>query len=332
MMNGSGGTESDPAQLRLEGLNLIARLRSGEATDHDAAAFVTWRSTSRAHEDAFRAAVRLTETVRLAELADEDHSQQILPHNVLSIGTVTPRNPARRLFLGGAIAASFVGGGLFLGRSLEILPTFGEALAEYRTGPGERRRIVLQGGAIAELNTRTSANGHDGLGMPGLELVNGEAILTSGASGRAALVAGAGASVVSAGRLNARTEGDAVCITCLEGRVVVAWADQQRSLMPSDEVRYTPGGIGAVKRGIDQAVVTAWQSGTLIFHNLPMKAVVAEINRYRAGKVYLANGKLGGRPLSGTYYIDRLDDFFNQAELALGVTVTRLPGDIVILS
>ncbi|MCY1174373.1 hypothetical protein D9M73_145730 [compost metagenome] len=84
--------------------------------------------------------------------------------------------------------------------------------------------------------------------------------------------------------------------------------------------------------GVDPAVLTAWQTGTLIFRDMPLRDVVNEINRYRSGKVLLSNSRLASRTLSGTYYVSRLDDFFSQAELALGVKIFRLPGNVIVLS
>ncbi|MBL7599138.1 FecR/PupR family sigma factor regulator, partial [Escherichia coli] len=50
-----------------EGLDHLNRLQSGDATDRDAAALIAWRSQSRAHEEAFRAALRLRMLVRVVE-------------------------------------------------------------------------------------------------------------------------------------------------------------------------------------------------------------------------------------------------------------------------
>lgn len=346
MTHGSGWKDSDLARLRQEGLDHLNRLQSGEATDRDAAALIAWRSQSRAHEEAFRAALRLRMLVRTveggaaamvapeaeeavlpAEIADVEPSAEILEFEPRAARRLT-----RRHMLGGAIAASVAGGGILVGRSLEFIPSAGEALADYRTGPGERRVVQLAGGASVDLNTRTAIDLRTDLGMPAIELVSGEAVLSVAGNGRAALIAGPGTSVVSGGRFNARREGDAVCVTCLAGRVEVSWAREKRVLGPADEVRYAASGIGAVARGTDPAVLTAWQSGTLIFQGMPLRQVVAEINRYRSGRVFLTNSALGARPLSGIYYVDRLDDFFSQAELALGVNVARYPGNIVVLS
>ena len=342
MTHGRGWKDLDLARLRLEGLDHLNRLQSGDATDRDAAALIAWRSQSRAHEEAFRAALRLRMLVRVVEggtaaAAEEEVLQADIRDagqgaEILDFEHRAARRLTRRHMLGGAIAASVAGGGILFGRAFDLIPSAAEAMADYRTGPGERRVVRLAGGASVDLNTRTAIDVRTGLGMPAIELVSGEAVLSSAGNGRAALIAGAGTSVVSGGRFNARRDGDKVCVTCLAGKVEVTWARERRVLGPADEVRYAASGIGAVVRGTDPAVLTAWQSGTLIFRGMPLRQVVAEINRYRSGRVFLTNSALGARPLSGTYYVDRLDDFFSQAELALGVNVARYPGNIVVLS
>lgn len=328
MTQESGWTDVDLARLRYEGLIHLNRLHSGTATDRDAFEFVAWRRQSVAHEEAFRAAVRLRNLVQAVEerpTAEQD-------------GNVVPFSPPARTYrvtrrqMMGAVAASAVGAAFFAGRTLDMLPSPSEAMADYRTSPGEHRLVYLDRGASVDLNTRTSIDIRKGAAVPTIELISGEAVLSSGPSDIAALVAGQGTSTVRGGQFNARRGGNDVCITCLSGEVDISWAREKRVLRPTDEVRYDSSGIGPVKPGADPAVLTAWRSGTLIFRDMPMHQVVSEINRYRNGHVFLANNALAARPLSGTYYINRLDDFFSQAELGLGVKVSRLPGDIVILS
>ncbi|WP_010160506.1 FecR family protein [Sphingomonas sp. PAMC 26617] len=326
--------EDDLARLRLEGLDHLTRLRSGEATDHDAAAFITWRATSPAHEEAFRSAIRLTRLIPHARPGQPSRTCPAANDDGAAVASrgVLGRPLSRRGILGGALAASVAGGAVFAGRTLDVLPAPSVFTADVRTGPGERRRIRLAGGALADLNTRTSVGLRTGLGMPAIDLIDGEAIIADGPSARAAVLAGPGQGTVTAGRMSARRDGDQVCITCLEGTVAVAWSGETRRLEPSEAVRYDRSGIGAVERGADPAVLTAWQRGTLIFHDMPMRDVVVELNRYRAGRIFLADRRLADRRLSGTYAMNRLDAFFDQAELGLGVRIYRLPGNVVILT
>lgn len=336
MTEGSDRTETETSRLRLEALEYLNLLLSGEATDRDAAALIAWRSQSAAHQDAFRAAVRLRDAVRIVE----NRTSAVPPPEMDRADTVIPFVPphelpgaavTRRRVLQGAIAASVAGGAMLVGRSLDLVPTPSQALADYRTGPGQRRLVRLAGGASVDLNTRTSINLPHGVASPTVELVSGEAVV-NGDRSAVTLLAGAGTASTQGGRFNARRDGDAVCITCLAGAVQLGWNTQRRRLGPSDAVRYDDAAIGAVVRGIDAAVLTAWQGGTLIFRNMPMVQVVAEINRYRSGRVFLANGDLARKTLSGTYQLARLDDFFSQVHVVLGVSVARLPGNVVVLS
>lgn len=349
MTERTGWTDAELARLRLEALDHLTHLLSGTATEGDAAEVVAWRVRSRAHEEAFRSAVRLRMLLRdgapsviasapgqdtgdVAENTGLDRRDAGANDNDVSIDAVLVHRLSRRGLLGGAIAASLTGGMLVLGRSMELVPSPSELRADYRTGTGERRLVALADGASVELNTRTSVDLRTDRAIPTIELISGEALLSSGRSGRAALLAGPGTSVASNGRFNARRDGNEVCITCLAGQVDVVWSGQKRVLEAQNQIRYNDRGIGHVLRGIDTVALTAWKTGTLIFRNMPMRAVIQEINRYRSGRVFLANEKLAGRPLSGTYYMNRLDEFFSQAELALGAKVTRLPGGVVILS
>ncbi len=327
MMEDANHGDVELAKLRLEGLVHLNRLQSGAATQRDEFAFLAWRAQSVAHEEAFRSAVHLQRLVRQAEDGSLSAADAVPP-----IQRAPPRI-GRRAFLGGAIAASAAGLAI-MGRSLELVPSLGEMRADYRTGTGERRLVRLAGGAAIDLNTRTSIRLRTGSDIPTIELVSGEAIMTSGtaADGRSAVLAGDGNSVGHHARFSARRTGDDVCITCLAGVVDVTWRDQRRLLRARQQIRYDDNRIDGVAAAADTRLVSAWQSGTLIFQAMPMREVVAEINRYRPGRVILTNQRLGNRPLTGTYHVDRLDDFFLQAELAFGVDVTRLPGGVVILA
>lgn len=213
-----------------------------------------------------------------------------------------------------------------------MVPSPSEWRADYRTGTGERRLVQLAGGASIELNTRTSIDLRTDMAMPAVELIDGEVMMNSGSAGQVALVAGRGTSTARTGHFNVRLEGDRACVTCITGAMEVRWGDVHYSLRPDDQLIYDGRSIGEVTRGIDAAVLTAWKAGTLIFHNMPMRTVVAEINRYRPGHIFVIGKKLAARNLSGTYYVNRLDEFFSQTQLALGAKVTRLPGNIVVLS
>ena len=88
----------------------------------------------------------------------------------------------RRAFMGGALAASVAATAYVGARSpLGLWPSLSELAADYRTEPGEQRRVALSGGPSIELNTRTSIAlraSADG-GPQRIELFGGEAAIVA---------------------------------------------------------------------------------------------------------------------------------------------------------
>ena len=56
---------------------------------------------------------------------------------------------------------------------------------------------------------------------------------------------------------------------------------------------------------VDRA--TSWHRGVLIFDRQPLAKVIEQLNRYRPGRVVLANADLGEREVSGVFRLDMLD-------------------------
>jgi transmembrane sensor len=103
------------------------------------------------------------------------------------------------------------------------------------------------------------------------------------------------------------------------------------TLGPGQQVSYGDRGLGAVSM-TDPAVVTAWQRGVLIFRDVPLAQVIAEVNRYRPGRIILANRALAERKVVAGFRLDRIDDAVKDLTRSLGVQTRSLPGGIVLLS
>jgi transmembrane sensor len=79
-------------------------------------------------------------------------------------------------------------------------------------------------------------------------------------------------------------------------------------------------------------LVTAWRSGLIIVENATLDSVVAEINRYRPGKIVVMNSQLERERLSGEVRIDHIQYAVDQIQKVTRASVTALPGDILVLS
>jgi transmembrane sensor len=114
------------------------------------------------------------------------------------------------------------------------------------------------------------------------------------------------------------------------GQVQVRHAGREIHLQAGQQCRYGDGSI-QMTSDTDSSQILAWRSDLLIFHDQPLDAVIAELNRYRRGRVILTNSKLGRVRINGVFHLDRLDDVVEQIK-DLGVSITTLPGGVILLS
>lgn len=301
----------------------VVRFAAGNASAADLDAFREW-SAHAGYTEAFARACRLWDAIG--------------PASRRMTGTDTPEPDVRigrRAFMGGALAASVAAAGYVGARSpLGLWPSWSELAADYRTAPGEQRRIVLTGGPSIELNTRTSialkasAEG----GAERIELFGGEAAIIARPELHRAVEVAAGDGRVTAidATFNMRYERDVVCTTCIAGALEVAVGNRSVNLRPGAQVVYSGSGLGAVTT-VDVGLVTAWKYGILVFRSTPLADAVAEINRYRSGRIFVTNAALGRRLFNARFPIANVDGVVAQIQQVFGASVTTLPGGIVLL-
>ncbi|WP_456750871.1 MULTISPECIES: FecR family protein [unclassified Bradyrhizobium] len=318
---------SGPDPLLDEALDWVVRLKAGEPTRADVAAFQRWRAQSPDHEEAFRSAARLLRTATAAakELAEE---------KAATVVTLPPRplRPlTRRIMLGGAIAAA--AGYVMIHPPLDLWPSIEELSADYRTGKGEQRKVMLAPDISVELNTQTSLALRPAPNETRIELISGEASVVARRSSSMPLVMLARDGRISAlqADFNARCIEGVVSVTCLDGIVTVEQDGRSVQLRKAEQVTYSRAGLQA-SLPVDARQVAAWQTGLLIFRDRPLASVVDEVNRYRAGKIIITNAELKRRLVNGTFHVDKLDNFVAQVEQLFGARITSLPGGVVLMS
>jgi transmembrane sensor len=318
--------------LDREAYDWLARFAAGGAQPADLAALQQWAARSPAHAAAFGRASRLWQAAGPAgqELAVETASS-----DRAAIARARTRLRRRTFLGGGALAAAAAAAALMVAHPpLELWPSWSELDADYRTGPGVQRRIALSDRVSIELNTRSSiALLSTGARVDGIELIAGEAaIAVVPGTGKAFTVTAANGRTTSAGdaRFNVRFEDQTVCVTCIAGNIEVEQGSAAVPLSAGRQVRYSARGMKAAIP-IDPALVTAWQEGVVIFQSTPVAEVVAEVNRYRPGRVILTNAALGRRLFNARLRIRDIDRVMGQIAELFGARETLLPGGIVLL-
>lgn len=169
-----------------------------------------------------------------------------------------------------------------------------------------------------------------------VELIAGEASFATPARAARSLVvvAANGTTSTASGRFEVRhaTAGEwpSVRVTCLEGRIRIACGTETADLSPGQRVRYQAGGFGQMTI-VDPVRASEWQRGIVEFRDTPLAEAVAEINRYRPGRIVLVNDGVGERQVNGRFRIEQMEKLLLQLELAFNLKLRRFPGGIVLL-
>ncbi|AJK50044.1 FecR family protein [Burkholderia plantarii] len=312
----------------------LLRLRSGEAGPADVDAFERWCAEHPGH------AGRLRETWSLLRTAAGELARDERAGGVAWTG-VAKRERAmrtgRRAFIGFAVAAG--ASWLAVRPPLGLWPSLGDLAANYRTGTGEQRQIVLSSRVTVEMNTQTRLDMIGSQDAQGFELVAGETEIDAAAPvpGRAdpvrpvTVVAGRGRIDAAVARFNVRRMDGQVCVTCMSGSLTLDHPGGRRTLVAAEQVVYDDRRVDPVTR-VDTGPVTAWRRGVLVFNDVPLSDVVEQINRYRPGKVILRNASLGENRMQAQFPIARVDSVIDLLGRLYGAHITRLPGNIVLVT
>ncbi|MHC8411165.1 FecR family protein [Pseudomonas sp. Hz4] len=298
-------------RLQSEAQDWLILLTSGRATVADARALRQWCAQSPEHARAFEQSKRLW--------------QQLQP---AAERLQAPRHLGRRAFLGGAIAASAA---FFLIRGT-VPGGFSGLGADYITEVGEQRRVDLAEGLSLELNTQTRINQRASAdGTRSFELLSGEVEVLTRAQAPLKVQAGAGWLSARQARFNLRHIDQSVCVTCLDGVLLVDILGRSIPLESGQQLTYDARQVGT-PQAVDTSAVIAWRQQVLVFNDATLATVIDEINRYRPGMLLLLNSELGKRKVQARFSLDQLAGVALLIRDAYGVKCTELPGGVVVLS
>lgn len=321
-LNGIDDLSVPLTPLEREGLAWVELFLTGRATRADLSALAEWRHKSKAHGDAFAAAVKVHKYVAQYSVSEKDHFAP----------SFLERASTRRSAVLGMAAIGIVGYSA-MKPPFGLWPSYAELACDYRTATGEQRKIALSADVSIEMNTGSSVSLPSGPHGVGVDLIKGEIAVSARREFSKPFTVRAGTARILAnqGGFNLRYDERGTCVTCLEGRVEIEKTGQRLTLVSRQQVRTVEGGFSRPIT-VDPEAATAWQRGFIIFHDAALETVVAEINRYRPGRVVIANSSLARDRFSGEFRIERLEDALHQITRVTNASATKLPGGVIVLS
>jgi len=302
----------------------VVRLASKDITADDLQAFKAWLAEAPAHREAFETERRFWHDLEGLRAAAAPEEPRPLP------APRTRRRPLR-LVLGGALAACLA---LFLAMDpLEVA-----LLADHETAVGAQQRVALPDGSAVLLNTDSAIRIAFAAGERRIDLLKGEAFFEvapdTARPFRVAAGGGVTEAVGTAFVVRADDGGAAVAVT--HGRVAVRSPDSAVQatavlLRPGEATHYADGGAPQPARKARAAELAPWRRGTIRIDGLPLDQALAELDRYRPGRILLLADTARLRAVSGAFDIDGIDAAIAGLAATQGLTVTEITDYLVIL-
>lgn len=312
----------DPLVLEKEAIAWFTRM-NGKPSAADRRDFKTWLEASTRNLDAFHEVGALwqglTPSIDMAAAdADDELSEPLRKIQRL--------RAARRLnatgpVVAGCLALLAAGSWLWLERP-NLLQDWS---ADYVSARGERRDIRLEDGSRVLMDADTAMNVDMLSGERRITLLRGAAFFDVVRNGEAFVVAAEKGEIRVLGTrfdVAMRQKGK-VAVTLASGSVEVRAVDGTQSLViePGETVDYDDGGIGAAETiAIEDEM--AWHEGRFIFNNARLADVLAQLERYRNGRIVLIGSALGERRVSGNIPLDDTDQALSALQASVGFHVS----------
>jgi transmembrane sensor len=308
-------------KARAEAADWFARLNKLDVPYADMQAFKAWLSSpgNKTAYDDVDAFWRQSETVKIdpdikAVMADvlDRTAPQARPRDV--------RRGGYGLAFALILLAAAAGGYVIWGPKI------------YSTGVGEQRTIQLADGSTVVLDTDSQVTVRLTGAKRDIRLARGQALFEVAHDSARPFVVTAGATSVTAlgTRFDVRREASGATVTLVRGSVEVrersnTGAAQVWRLAPGQRVATHATAPTLAAADVDKA--TSWTSGRLIFQAVPLRAAVAEFNRYERQKIEVADGSVGDELITGVFNVGDADTFVGSVADVHDLAVVRSDKD-----
>lgn len=296
------------------------RLRGADADEALREAHRRWLAEDPRHEQAWTETLqlwgRLAEPV--ARIRAEEQAQWTQRRR--------QRPVLRRLALAACLVVGVALGALWQRGELDGLGS------DYHTRVGERRSIELADGSRVELNTRSAIDVDFADGRRSVRLLRGEAWFDVRKDPERPFIVSLpmGQVKVTGTRFNVRLDDRQAVVSLVEGRVELSDAGQFAVLEPGQQSRLQRDGLLAPVP-FDAQSIDAWRQGQLVFYRTPLKSVIAELDRYQRGHIFIRDPALAELPVSGVFATNDPSAVLEALRSTLGVQVSDLGLGFVIL-
>lgn len=332
-----------PDPLIEEALRWLVVLKNRAVSADDRAAFDLWLQADPRHEAAWTQAQKVWMRVGKIGPAFANSAPAAIsmgasaavaarPHLAATpamrpaVSRPAPVNRRRLLFAVAAVTAIVAPTVLVLSRP--------GLFADQRTAVGERRTVSLPDGSTVELAGASALSVDFAVNVRRVVLQEGEAFFNVAHDPTRPFVVEAASGRVQAlgTAFDIKLGADGVVVAVSEQSVEVSLAGAPPVIVrEGQQVRYGAGQLGAVREA-DLAQIQAWRHDRLVFQEAALGNVIADLERYRGGRIVMTDSRLRDLSVSGEFDARQADAAIDTLASALSIRVHRLTDLLVVLS
>jgi transmembrane sensor len=331
MENDKTHASPDSSLIEKEAVAWFTRM-NGKPTLSEKRAFEDWLKRSADHRQAYNEVGSLWGDLGVVanKVADKANGDLEEPLQKIKNFRRNKRKPQVGAVVAGCLTAFVVGSWFWLDH-----PNFIQNMsADYTTAKGERRTVTLADGSTILMDADTALDASLSATARHVHLLRGNAYFTVQHTGAPFFVeAGNGGARVLGTRFDVvLAEDDNVTVTLSKGSVEVSSERDTKTvvLKPGESVEYGRVGLGAVK-SVNLEESTAWHQGRLIFNNARLADVLAQIERYRDGRIVVLGSAVRNRRVSGNISLENTETTLAAMQSSVGFRMTKLGGKIVLI-
>jgi transmembrane sensor len=307
------------------------RLRAPDATDDTVDQWLAWTLEDPRHLAAFE---------RINAFAAKLGSLDNVSRQGLVKAFTKPASLARRwapLAAAASVAVVALSGAIFFAWT-HLAPTISTQV--YNSAIAQNRDITLSDGTQVALGAASTITTQFSKDQRSIELKNGEAFFqVVHDQSRPFTVAAGDISIRDIGTaFDVRRTGERVTIAVTQGRVEIT--DMSRKpgetrtgsleVTAGQLVSYDPATAAMTVGSIAPEQATAWRNDQLEFIDEPLSVVVANLNRYSARPLYIADANLDQLSYTGSIRTDAIDSWLGALPQVFPLRVNKQGGQVIL--
>ncbi|CAD6877232.1 hypothetical protein [Methylomonas albis] len=327
--NQSSPDSDNPDTISEQAMAWFVRLRAESVAVDERRLFQIWHQADPAHRQAYAEISAFWEDADFrATLDTATLSPQFSPRNN------PPKNLRRRSGIRPDAKLLLAAAASLIIAAIVYQPALSCWRADYCTTVGEIKTVQLSDGSQVTLNSGTALNVNMRNGQRHVQLDRGEAFFDVQPDPQHPFqVDGRYSNTRVLGtRFVVREDADNDIISVVSGVVEVS-RDRQNpaTLKVNDSIAVDARHQSEVSHQ-PTGNATAWLKGSASFDNAPLKAVIAEIGRYRRGSLIIRNQALQDLKVSGRFDIRDTDKTLESLQQTLPIRIYRLTPWLVVIA